>query len=113
MPTKAVEKRQKMERQIVRRVVKDLVSAGFLLNIDNGGDGYELPKPINDVTAMLRAMFATDEERLYVFRPGSPTPFGWVYFVYGNDGWDVLCDNTMNLEPQLVNASKLADKLSS
>ena len=22
----------------------------------------------------------------------------WVWFVYGNDGWDVVCDYTINLE---------------
>jgi hypothetical protein len=34
---------------------------------------------------------------------------GWVRFVYGNDGWDVVSDYTTNLEPHMKNADKLAD----
>lgn len=38
-------------------------------------------------------------ERLYVFKPGEKKPFAWVYFVYGNDGWDVISDYTTKQGP--------------
>ena len=107
----AVEKRQKLERMIARRVLLDMKAAGYLMNIDNGADGdYSLLKPTNDVKALLGAMFQTDEERLYVFKEGQNRPFGWVFFVYGNDGWDVVCDYTLSLDEQMAGAKALADK---
>ena len=37
---------------------------------------------------------------------------GWVWFVYGNDGYDVISDYTANekIEALMVNVNKLADK---
>lgn len=52
-------------------------------------------------------MFATDEEYILVWftkpiaDPDESTdnrPNAWVKLVYGNDGWDVICDYTINLE---------------
>lgn len=101
--------RRRVERVIARRVVLDLKHAGFLMNVDNGGDGLELPAPSADVRAVLGAMFAADEDRLYVYRPGAAKPFGWVYFVYGNSGYDVVSDHTTNLATVMEGATKLAD----
>ena len=44
-----------------------------------------------------------------------PTPDYWVRFVYGNDGWDVLCDysSVTDLDPYLgtgTKVGKLIDK---
>lgn len=111
----SVKMRQRVERLIARRVVSDLIAAGFLLNVDNGGDGpdgFELPAPSGKLTEVMGMMFATDEERLFTFRGGAPRPFGWVYFVYGNSGYDVVSDYTTNLEPHMKKASELADKYS-
>jgi len=38
-------------------------------------------------------------------------PSGWVYFVYGNDGWDVVSDYTTNLEAVLKGSGELAERL--
>jgi len=108
----SVKMRQCVERIIARRVILDLKAAGFLLNINNGGDDYELPRPTNNIKELLAAMFATDDERLYVFRPGQEKPFAWVWFVYGNDGWDVVSDYTTNIDAYMKGASELANKYS-
>ena len=91
-----VAKRQKIEKAIVRRVIRDALKAGYKLNISNGGDGYELPEPTDKYKVANEAMFATDEEHLYFFKEGKR--IGWVFFVYGNSGWDVMCDNVDNPE---------------
>ena len=103
-----MEKRQRIEKEIVRQVVESLTAAGFKLNIDVDGD-YTLLIPTNDVEKLVGAMFQTDEERLYVFREGQKNPFGWVFFVYGNDGWDVIADFTVNVEDYLTDAMTMAD----
>jgi|SRR5215831_8477711 len=103
--------RQHIERMIVRRVILDALRAGYSLNVNNGGDLDELPEPTTDRKLILDTMFATDEDRLD-FYPSTPEQKGgWVYFVYGNDGYDVISDYTTNLETVLEGANKLACKL--
>lgn len=102
--------RQRLERRIVRRVILDGKKAGYLFNIYNGGEGYELSEPTARVKALLNAMFATDDEQLFFFKGGKRV--GWVRFVYGNDGWDVVCDYTANLEDVMSGATILANKYS-
>lgn len=104
-----IEKRRQIERRIARRVVKDGLAAGYKIGVDNGGDEFELP-PSGNGTAILNAMFATDEEYLVFYMDGERV--GSVYFVYGNDGWDVITDYSTCLEEVLKGANDLADRLS-
>lgn len=90
-----VKMRQLVEREIATSVVDALLRADFEVGIDNGGDEFELANSV-DRDAILKAMFQTDEERVYAIK--NKQHFGWVYLVYGNDGWDVISDYTVNLE---------------
>lgn len=103
-----VQKRQKVERRIVRRLIFDALKAGFSFNVNNGGDTNELPAPTNKAKDVLATMFATDSEHLLLYKDGKS--FGWVFLVYGNDGWDVVSDYSINLEPVMAGATQLADK---
>lgn len=94
----AVKMRQRVEREIARAVVKALLDAGFALSLDNGGDDYELAH-VTDADKILKLMFATDSEHLYAEKDGKIC--GWVFFVYGNDGWDVINDYSVKLEPYI------------
>lgn len=96
-----------IEKQIVRKVIKDAIEAGFSLTVYDGEE-YVLTGS-RDSAAVLRAMFSTDEDTLY-FR--SVSKVGWVHFVYGNDGYDVISDHTTNLSDLLSGAMELADRLS-
>jgi hypothetical protein len=40
----------------------------------------------------------------------SDTWHGWVLFIYGNDGWDVISDYTCNLEPIMGPANELSEQ---
>lgn len=65
-----------------------------------------------DANAILAAMFSTGEDRLFVHLPthtGETEWCGWVYFVYGNDGWDVVNDYTTNLESILQPVTGVED----
>ena len=90
----SVKMRQKFEREICTAVLDALLAAGFEISVDNGGEEFELENSA-DRDAILKAMFLADEDRLYAIK--NKQHIGWVYFVYGNDGWDVLSDYTVNL----------------
>ena len=95
------EQRTTIERRVVTRTVDALLAAGFELNLENGGDDYELPDFTRDHKVFLDALFAADEDRIFARRPGK-LGRGWVYCVYGNDGWDVISDYTTSLETVLA-----------
>jgi hypothetical protein len=105
----SVKMRQEVERKIATAVIDAALAAGLKLNVDNGGDTEELVEPSDKKHEILEAMFAADEDRLYFYRSGDKVPFGWVYFVYGNDGWDVVNDYTTNLEQYMTEANKISD----
>lgn len=103
-----IKRRQFIEKKIATKFVNDALAAGYTIGIDNGGDDLEYKG--TDKKKILSEMFATDEEHLYVFKPNQNKPFGWVYFIYGECGWDVINDYTVNLESLLTETLALAEK---
>jgi hypothetical protein len=89
-----IAQRQEVERKIVTRVVTDLLNAGFELSVNNGGDEDEIPFT-TDRDVVLNTMFATDSEHLFA-RKDEPH-HRYVFFVYGNDGYDVIADYNYTL----------------
>jgi len=98
-----------IERAVFRKAVETLLAAGFELRVHEGGDWACArttdPKVLED------AMMSTDEDRLYAFRPDNAAPFGWVYFVYGNTGWDVVADHTAKLDAFLTPVDAYVDQI--
>lgn len=108
-----VENRKRIEREVIRAFVNQATAAGFLITVDNGEDCPV--KMSRDVTAIMAGIMQTDEETLRLYHgteDGHPTSqqIGWVYLVYGNDGWDVICNYTTNLEPLMTEADKVIEK---
>lgn len=104
--TPAVARRREVEIKIIKATVKTLLDAGFTLNVFDGEEHHPVTAIKSEV---LRDLYNTDEDYLYVHAPSGGT-IGWVRFVYGNDGWDVICDNTLNLEPYIGEGTAV-DKL--
>lgn len=100
-----------VEFDILTRTIHALCEAGYLLQIDNGEDAFPVAGGCRDRLALIEAAMQTDEERLYVYRDHDHMAFGWVFFVYGNDGWDVINDYTTNLESALAEVNAYADTL--
>ena len=54
--------------------------------------------------AIKNALMTTDDDYLYISRQMMNPPrsvftrIGWVHLVYGNEGWTVIRDYTVNLE---------------
>jgi hypothetical protein len=93
------------EQKIVKQVLKDAVKGGYQLVVDDGEE--EFP-PTTNIKEAYDNLFGVDESRLILEKDGNYV--GWIFFVFGNDGWDVISDYTVNLEEFLTNANKLADK---
>jgi hypothetical protein len=106
----SLDKRINLEKRIARKVVRALLEAGYELTINNGGEGDEIPWTRN-FSEVLAAMFATDSEHLITRAATGQKSF--VYFVYGNGGWDVIADYGLTLEPTLIPINEYCDQLSS
>jgi hypothetical protein len=97
---------KEIEERIVRNAVHELLDHGFTLSVDNGGDDYEIDRSV-DAEAVIAELMNTDEDRLLA-RTGDVIK-GWVHFVYGNAGHDVICDMTVSLEPYLPDTVAVAE----
>ena len=107
-----VKQRQAIEKRIVASAIADLLEANFELTVDDGEDGVLVRS--TDPEAIAAAMMLTDEDRLFAYHHAMPDggkAEGWVYFVYGNDGPDVINDYTTNLEPYLAETLALAESI--
>lgn len=107
----SVEMRRRVEKVIVRSFIIAALADGYTINIydeDDDEDGLLFLEPCNDLRKIMDAMFACDMERLHLFKDGKR--HGWILFVYGNDGWDVICDYTTNLEHLMAEPNKLSEK---
>ncbi len=106
--------RQAIEKAIAKATIKALLDGGWVISVE---DGEEITlRDSTSALAIYGAMFTTDEDTLYVKQHGS-TGFdhakGWVKFIYGNDGYDVISDHTTNLEDVLKPVNELADRIES
>lgn len=104
----AVRRRQRTEHYICVEVAKALLDAGYLLGVNDGEE--DTIRHSRDLKAIVNALFTTDEDWLLVYEDADQDdplnaaakedtrPDYWVRFVYGNDGWDVVCDYTTGLD---------------
>jgi hypothetical protein len=102
-----------VEQEIVTRTVDALLAAGYALQTDVQDDPRPA-QPTGDRAVILSEMMAVDDEFLgaYSWVAGHGVAKGWVRFVYGNSGWDVVSDYTTNLEAVLAPINEYADTLS-
>jgi hypothetical protein len=101
-----VKKRIAIEKAVVRAFVKSALNEGCEISVYDGMD-YPL-KRSTDEAAIMKAIMSTDEDHLFVWKGG--VKIGFVSLVYGNDGWDVICDYSVNLEPLMADCRAVSDK---
>lgn len=90
--SKEVTKRIAIERKIAAKCVKAFLSAGYLLGVNDGEE--TTVKRSRSFKQIMAALGTTDEDYLLVYsanEPGLPR-LGYVYFVYGNSGYDLISD---------------------
>ena len=108
----AVKARQRIEQTIALTAAQALLDAGYSLGVY---DGEEITVHHSlDLDAIQAALFTTDDDYLYVYvkgtNPKDTRPDYWVRLVYGNDGWDVISDYTVHLDP-VIGEGTVVDKL--
>lgn len=103
--------RRKVEMDILERTVDALLAAGYRLGVslERGFDhdaGMLLGS--RDRAKIIEEAFAGDDCHIFAQPADGPlveddqvVSDGWVYLVYGNDGWDTISDYTTNLEGAL------------
>lgn len=104
--------RIKVEQMIVVKAVDALLAAGYALVVDDSQIGdesqYRPAQPTTNRAEILAQMMETDDDALRVLKDRYE---GWVHFIYGNDGYDVISDYTMSLDNVLEPVHKYADIL--
>ena len=109
---------KQMERDIIRTIIEDAFESGCSVFIDDGENRSErfymnLLHNTKDecVDEVMNEINQTDEEYL-IFYYGE-SKIGWVQLVYGNTGFDVVCDHTASTEMErlLSRATALSEKL--
>lgn len=112
--TASVLARQAIEVRIAAAFIDAALWAGYKISVDNGGD--EEGKQSSSKQVILEEMFQTDEDILFIYKPeaGTKQSASWAKFIYGNDGWDVISDYTVDLEPLMQGeVERLQDEFSS
>lgn len=104
-----------VERAIIRRAVRDILAAGFVVTVYDGEE-FAL-KRSSSMDQIMANIGQCDEEWIYAVAPtaredGKYTRIGGVLLVHGNGGWDVMADySTGQMETLLAGANELADEL--
>ena len=106
----SVKMRQEVERKIAVAAITQLLAAGYSLGVNDSEE--TTIHHSRDAKAIEKAMFTTDDDYLLVYVKGDdekdPRPQYWIHFVYGNDGFDVMSDYSVHLEPDLTKANEIA-----
>jgi 3-mercaptopyruvate sulfurtransferase SseA len=90
------------EQQTAERTISALLAAGYSLGVYDGEE--TTVEHSTNAAEVLAAMGTTDEDRLLVYANSGEMPYkriGWVLFVWGNEDWVAIADNTTNLEDAL------------
>lgn len=104
-------RRIRTEGKIFRKTVTEAIAAGYTVSLCDGEEWTV--KKSTDKTAIIEAAFSTDEDILRL-RRADGSAIGNLWFIYGNDGYDVISDYTASEEMEVFFSTKLSpyiDKL--
>lgn len=100
---------QDLEEKVMRQCIKDLLAAGLEVSVNDGEE--TVLRRSSDAETIFSKMRTTEEDYLIVFKSGQKERYGAVYFVYGNDGHDVICDQSVHLEEILSGTATLVREM--
>lgn len=100
------------ERLVIRAAIQQLLSKGYALKLLDS-DHQELTQMTQSWQVIMKELMACDVELLVVYRFNGTVPVraGYIFLVYGNDGWDVINDTSQWIDEELRPVNELADRL--
>jgi hypothetical protein len=85
---------RELETQVLTTLIDGLIEEGYTLTVSYGEGQYGVKKS-KDRDAILADLWACDEEWLHVHKDGKA--IGQVFLIYGECGYDVICDHSESL----------------
>lgn len=77
----------------VRQTYRALKAAGYGIDVQDGAGEEFLDLNENDAIGEVMSC----DDGYFLVKDSSGERFGWVWFVFGNDPEEVICDHTTNL----------------
>lgn len=103
-----VPERQNVERQVIDKLLDEAIKHNLSFRLFDG-EAWATEKT-NDKQVILGAVMSVDDETLYFF-DAEGKKAGWVRLIYGNDGWDVIADNSQKIDYILPPVTEFANEL--
>lgn len=102
-PTPTDHELAEKETELIRMIVEDAISQGWMISVNNGGDENVL-EDSKDVDAVMEVLHQSDQDILYVKKGILVDRFtiGWIYLIYGNSPWEVVADSTTPSTDQIL-----------
>lgn len=94
-----------IEKKIVRAFCLAAMDAGYTCQINNGDDETG---PFSNLTLALKHLFLTDQDVITLYDHFGKQS-GWAHMVYGNDGWDVIHDYSINVESLMAEPHRISE----
>jgi len=103
-----LKQRIQIERDIGEKIIDDALAAGYTISVYDSAEWTV--KNSRDRAEIVAALMTTDDDILR-FSDAEGKTIGSVWLVYGNSGWDVICDSSTNDPTQalLAGAEQLAE----
>jgi hypothetical protein len=92
------------EDEIIRQIVIDMLVAGHSISV-NAEENVQLCRSIGAIMGSLRK---SHEDMLYV-HTAKGAQIGWIKLVYGENGWGVIQDYHVRLDPLMGGANAMSD----
>lgn len=103
----SLRERIKLEVRIVKKVIDAVLAAGHAISVYDGEE-WAIKRSTNK-SDILNACFSTDDDQFRI-RDKEGNYVGWIHFVYGNDGHDVISDYSTDIEELLKPINDYADQ---
>lgn len=97
--------RARLELAIVNQLFESATKAGYRLY---EGEEVGIVGPSQELKELL---FDLDDAVVFVDDAATNAEVGWISLVFGNDGYDLISDYTVNLEEFLKDCDQLANRL--
>lgn len=97
--SKDLARRIRTEGKIARKIVATFLERGYTLSV-NDSEEWTVLRSTNK-EEIVGALFTTDSDKILARKPDGES-IGAVFLVYGNDGYDVVCDYTARPEMEEI-----------